>query len=250
MDKDIAIFLKNVSKSYTVRSTRSNTLREFVFNFFDRDNSKNEVKALCNVNISIKHGETVGIIGRNGSGKSTLLNIIMESIKPNKGGLVETKGKMIRLALGMGVDLNLSARDNIYVNGSVLGLSFKKIGKKFSEILDFSGLHEFVDTPVKFYSKGMKQRLLFSIALHADADVLLLDEFFAGTGDQDFKKKSRNAFKDKLLEGRTIIIVSHNLNMIKEHCNRVFWIDKGRIVLEGETLEVINKYSMSFERNK
>jgi len=218
------------------------------YSIFSPSSAKNEILALKNIDISIKTGETIGIIGRNGSGKSTLLNIMMESIRANKGGVVKTKGKMIRLALGMGVDLNLSARDNIYVNGSVLGLSFKKIGEKFSEILDFSGLHEFVDTPVKFYSKGMKQRLLFSIALHAEADILLLDEFFAGTGDQDFQQKSRQAFKDQLLNRHTIILVSHNLSMIREHCDRVIWIEKGVIKLKGKPNAVIASYNKSFNR--
>jgi len=217
-------------------------LKELLVCIFKPHQNKSKVEALKNINISILKGEKVGIIGRNGSGKSTLLNIIMGSIVPNKGGKIVTYGKMMRLALGMGVDQNLSARDNIYVNGSVLGLSFKKIGEIFNDILNFSDLHDFVDTPVKFYSKGMRQRLLFSIAVHAEADIFLLDEFFGGTGDEEFKAKSEEAFNKHILEGRTIVIVSHSLKIIRKLCNRSIWLHKGEIRCQGDTKTVIKEY--------
>jgi len=247
--KQIAVQLNSINKTFKIKENRPNSIREMVWGLFSGKKFKN-IKALHDINLTITKGETFGIVGRNGSGKSTLLNIIMESIKPDKGGSVITDGKLIRLALGMGVDANLTARDNIYVNGSVLGLTFKKIGMIFSDILIFAGLEEFVDTPVKFYSKGMKQRLLFSIAMHAEADIFLLDEFFGGTGDQDFKVKSDIAFKEKILEGKTIIIVSHNLNIITRYCSKAIMLDKGKVEAFGDTSSVVKTYQNSFKKNR
>jgi len=226
------------------------TIRERLQLLFSKKNSQSELKALSNVNLTISKGETFGIVGRNGSGKSTLLNIIMESIRPDKGGIVKTEGKMIRLALGMGIDPNLTARENIYVNGSVIGLSFKRIGEKFDQIIRFAALEGFVDTPVKFFSKGMKQRLLFSIAMHVETEIILLDEFFGGVGDQDFKRKSDEAFKKVIMEGRTIIIVSHSLPIIAKYCKRVAWIHHGRVRALGPAETVLKSYRNHFKKTK
>jgi len=244
---EIAVQLNSINKSFKLKENRPNSIRETVLGMFS-DKKLKSIKALHDINLTITKGESFGIIGRNGSGKSTLLNIIMESIKPDKGGSVFTNGKLIRLALGMGVDINLTARDNIYVNGCVLGLSFKKIGMIFSDIINFAGLKDFIDTPVKFYSNGMKQRLLFSIAMHAEADIFLLDEFFGGTGDRDFKAKSNLAFKEKILEGKTIIIISHNLNIINRYCNNAMMLNHGKVVAIGNTESVIKTYQNSFEK--
>jgi len=225
-------------------------IRERFTKLFDRNYKRKEIKALQEVSLKIRRGEIFGIIGRNGSGKSTLINVIMGSIPPDKGGKISTKGKMMRLSLGLGVDPNLSARDNIYVNGSIIGLSFKKIGAIFNDIIEFAGLEEFVDTPVKYFSKGMKQRLMFSIAMHADADVFLLDEFFGGTGDEDFKKKSDKAFRQTILEGRTIVIVSHSMQIITKYCDRAVWLNKGKVVKMGKTEEVVSEYKKSFVKKQ
>lgn len=244
----IAVSLKNISKTFKVRENQATTIRGRFARIFSSSNRIRKVEALKDINLEIKQGEIFGIIGRNGSGKSTLLNIIMQSIRPNKGGEIITNGKLMRLSLGMGIDPNLSARDNIYLNGSVIGLSFKKIGNIFNEVLEFAGLEEFVDTPVKYYSKGMRQRLLFSIAMHAESDIFLLDEFFGGTGDVDFKKKSDMAFKQRILEGRTIIIVSHSMQIIKKYCNEAIWLDKGMIQARGNTKEIVKAYKASFPK--
>jgi len=246
IDSDVAIQLLKVSKTYKIKERSYSTIRQKILNIFNNSNKTKIVKALNNIELTINAGSVLGIIGRNGSGKSTLLNIIMGSIKPDKAGTVYTKGKMMRLSLGMGVDNSLTARDNIYVNGSVIGLSFKKIGQIFDEIITFAGLENFVDTPVKFYSKGMRQRLLFSIAMHAEADIFLLDEFFGGTGDQDFKKKSDIAFNKRIVERKTLIIVSHNLTLIEKYCDKVLWIDKGNTIGYGKPFEIIENYKNSF----
>lgn len=249
MAKPIAVSLKNVSKTFYVNRGKGRTIRESVLGFFlNRKSQEKVVEALQNISLEVKKGEVFGIIGSNGSGKSTLIHLIMGSMLPNKGSILRTEGTLIRLSLGMGIDPNLSARDNIYVNGSILGLSFKQIGLIFHDILAFANLEDFVDVPVKLYSKGMQARLKFSIAMYANADIFLLDEFFGGVGDQDFRKKSDEAFKQRILEGKTIIIVSHSMGIIKKYCNRVLWINKGVPEMIGEADEVIRKYKESFDR--
>jgi len=243
MNDDLAISLLTVNKTYKVRTSGNETIREKFYNCFKlkKQNLKN-IKALKNINLNIYVGESIGIIGRNGSGKSTLINIIMQTIRPDKGGEVFTSGKIMRLSLGLGIDPNLTARDNIYVNGSVIGLTFNKISSIFADVIKFAGLEDFIDTPIKFYSKGMKQRLMFSIAMHAQADIFLLDEFFGGTGDKEFRQKSNEAFQKRIIENKTNVIVSHSLNTIKKHCQRAIWIDKGEIIMEGKVNNVIKEY--------
>ena len=243
MDKKKIISLKNISKTFEIKGGGEKTIRERVFRTFSGEVSRSKsISALDDINFDIYEGESFGIIGRNGSGKSTLLNIIMETYLPDKGGIIYTNGKLIRLDLGMGVDPNLSARDNIYVNGSVLGLTFKKIGAIFEEIINFANLEGFDNTPVKFFSKGMRQRLLFSIAIHAEADIFVLDEFFGGTGDLDFRKKSDHAFKNKILNRHTAVIVSHSLKIIENYCSKVLWLENGKCMLIGKPQEVTAKY--------
>ena len=250
MENEIVISLKNVSKTFHAKRRSGNTIRERVLGLFTNRVVEQNIYALQNINIDIRKGETFGIVGRNGSGKSTLIHLIMGSMRPDKGSHIETKGVMMRLSLGMGMDKNLSARDNIYVNGSILGLSFKQIGTIFYDILDFAGLREFVDIPIKNYSKGMKARLNFSIAMYANADIFLLDEFFGGVGDKDFKKKSDKAFKDQLLKGKTIVIVSHDLGTIKKFCDRAIWINKGVPEIVGPSEDVVNAYKESFKKTE
>ena len=248
-EHNVVVKLENVSKTYYTREEEVRSIREYLWNML-RPKKKRKIEALKNIDLEVIQGETFGIIGRNGSGKSTLLNIIMGSIKADPGASIKKHGKMIRLALGMGVDKNLSARDNIYVNASILGLSFKKIGMIFNDIVEYAGLEEFVDIPVKKYSKGMHQRLLFSIAMHAEADIFLLDEFFGGVGDEDFKKKSDESFRKRIVEGKTIIMVSHSLNKIVKTCNRAMWLHKGEIVAIGDPKEVVTEYRASFAAEK
>ena len=242
----VAVEIKNVSKTYRLKSSAVSTIRQKLLSW--NSTQKETLVALDSINLKILKGEVFGIIGRNGSGKTTLLNIIMGSIPPDRGGYVKSDGRLLRLSLGMGVDPNLSARDNIYVNGSVLGLTFKEIGERFYEILEFANLLEFVDTPVKKFSSGMRQRLMFSIAMHAQADVFLLDEFFGGTGDDDFRKKSNLAFKQKILNGNTVIMVSHNMNTIKKYCTRVLWIHKAEMKHMGSAKETVTAYKEFFKR--
>ena len=244
MDNSVVISLKGVNKTFV--PVKFKTIRERFLDFKSINYQRKSIEALKNINFEVYQGETFGVIGRNGSGKSTLIHLIMGSMIPDKGGKITTKGKKIRLSLGMGVDPNLSARDNIYVNGSILGLSFKTIGQKFNEIIEFAGLEEFIDLQVKNYSKGMKARLNFSIAMHADADIFLLDEFFGGVGDEDFKEKSDQAFHQRIIEGKTNVIVSHSMPIIENYCQRVMWVNQGQIEEIGEPATVIKNYKASF----
>ena len=239
---EIAVSVQNISKTYTIRERSVNTLKGIFYNLLKPKGSLRDIKALQDVSFDVKKGEALGIIGRNGSGKSTLMNIILGAIKPDPGGVVKTEGQIIKLSLGIGFDMNLSARDNIYLNGSLLGLSISEIKNNFDEIIEFSGLQDFIDTPVKYYSKGMKSRLTFSIAVKANADIFLLDEFFGGVGDEEFKIKSNALFIEKIKEGKTLIMVSHGKSILKKFCNRTIWIDKGVIRMEGDTKEVLEEY--------
>jgi len=205
-------------------------------------NQNRQLKVLDNISFDIKNGEFFGIIGKNGSGKSTLLKLIIGAIDPDPGSLIKTNGKIIRLALGMGFDPNLTARDNIYVNGTILGLSFKAIGEKFEEIIEFAELEGFIDTPIKFYSTGMKSRLSFAIAIHADADIFLIDEFFGNVGDEAFKEKSQKAFEQNISKGKTILYVSHSLETIRKQCDRVLILEKGQGRIYTNIEEAIQQY--------
>lgn len=223
--KACVIELKNVNKTFYVREKSNDSIMLKAFHFFNRSKTK-KIEALKDINLCIKQGEFVGIIGHNGSGKSTLLKLITGAFPPDKGGKIVINGKIIRLSLGMGFDPNLTARENIFVNGSILGLTFKSIRKKFEAIVHFSGLEEFIDTQVKYFSSGMVSRLAFSIAIHTESDIFLLDEFFGGVGDTDFRAKSDHAFKE-LLKDKTILFVSHDMSEIEEYCDRVILLDHG-----------------------
>ena len=148
----------------------------------------------------------------------------------------------MRLSLGLGFNPELTARQNIYTNASIMGLSFKRIGEEFHNIIRFAEIEDFVDTQIKYFSSGMITRLSFSIALHAQADIFLMDEFFGGVGDVKFQQKSIEVFNNAFVDGRTIIHVSHNMKTIKEHCNRVLLLDKGEVIALGNPDEVINEY--------
>lgn len=230
MDKQVVINVKNVYKTFEIKEKKYDSIRSVALNMFRGESSAKKIEALQNVSFEIKQGEFFGIIGHNGSGKSTLLKLLIKAFPPDPGGEITINGKMIRLALGVGFDPLLSARENIYINGSILGLTFREIGQKFSEIIAFAELQNFVDTQVKFFSTGMRTRLAFAIAVHADADIYLMDEFFGGVGDERFKEKSREVFTDFISKEKTFIHVSHNMHTIREYCDRVMILNAGRLI--------------------
>jgi lipopolysaccharide transport system ATP-binding protein len=208
----------------------------------DSSLSKNEqFWALKAVSFEIEHGESVGIIGRNGAGKSTLLKIISRITRPSRGKLVLYEHVNSLLEIGTGFNSELSGRDNVYLNGSFLGMKQQEIKNKFDEIVAFSEIEEFIDTPVKYYSSGMYVRLAFSVAVHLTPELLLLDEVLA-VGDAGFQKKSKEKMKELLLSGATILFVSHNSAAIKEICRRAIWLDHGTVQMDGQAASVVDEY--------
>lgn len=199
-------------------------------------------KALDDISFKVKRGEFFGIIGRNGSGKSTLLRILLGAMYPDNPQSIVVKASIMRLAMGVGFNQTLTARDNIYINGTILGLSFKEIGEKYHDILEFAEVQEFENTQIKFYSSGMKARLMFAIAINAKSEILLLDEMYGGVGDEAFRKKSENAFADLLSKGTTIVMVSHSMNAIAKNCENVLVLDKGKQLYLGPCDSAIEIY--------
>ena len=248
-NNNIAIKLENVNKTFHIRENEHQTIRERAFSFFKK-NTKREIKALQNINIEIKKGEFFGIIGRNRSGKSTLIHLMTGAYKPDKGGKVFINGKYIRLSLGMGFNQELTARQNIYINCSVLGIPIKIIDKQLKTIIQFSELQDYIDTKIKFFSKGMIARLSFAIAIHAQADIFLMDEYFGGVGDEGFRRKADRVFKKTFLTGRTIVHVSHSLETVSKYCDRVLLLNKGEILALGTPEEVIPIYKELFKPQK
>ena len=238
---DISIDLKNISKTYDVLDKSSSSLRDKIISIITHT-SKREIKALTNINLEINKGEFFGIMGHNGSGKSTLLKIMSGAYPPDKGGSIMMNGRFMLLSLGLGFNPQLTARENIYLNASILGLTLKEIGNVFNEIVEFADLRKFVDTQVKYFSTGMAARLKFAIAVHADADIFLMDEFFGGVGDAGFKAKSEAVFHDSLVEGKTIVHVSHSVKTIEKHCHRVLLLLHGEMIGIGTPDEIIPEY--------
>lgn len=243
---DIAIRLENVQKTFRVRQYPSKTIREKLLSAFTPNPIK-VIHAIKPVSFEIKKGEFFGIVGRNGSGKTTLMNIMSQVYLPDKGGKAQINGIHMKLSLGLGFNNELTARQNVYINASLLGLTFREIGKHFDEIIDFAELEGFVDTPVKYFSRGMKTRLGFAIALHARAEIFLLDEVFGGVGDITFVRKAANAFKRSIVEGKTIVLISHSNETIRANCSRVMLMEKGETLAIGKPNDIVNAYEYLFK---
>ena len=205
--------------------------------------------ALQNVSLSVREGDVYGIIGRNGAGKSTLLRVLAGILTPDQGHVTHRGEIGALLSLAAGFQSVLTGRENIFLRGVVLGFTKRQIAERVDEIIAFSGLDRFIDAPVRSYSSGMRARLGFSIAVHFDPSILLLDEVM-GAGDAAFKKRSGNLFERFLDERRTIVLCTHNMSQILENCNRAMWLDKGVVVQDGEVNEVVEAYVASTEGNK
>lgn len=239
MDNNIAIKLKDVTKTFNVFYDKTNTLKEKLL-FWNRA-KKNTRVVLKDINLEIKKGEVVALIGVNGSGKSTLLKLMTKIIYPNKG-TVETYGKLTSLLeLGAGFHPDFSGRENIYFNASIFGLTRQEIDKRIDEVIEFSELRNFIDNPVRTYSSGMYMRLAFSVAINVDAEILLIDEILS-VGDQHFQDKCFKKIEDLKKEGKTIVFVSHGMGTVERFCTRAVWLNNGIIQKDGETKEVIEEY--------
>jgi lipopolysaccharide transport system ATP-binding protein len=246
--EEIAIKVVNLSKKYKIgERVPYKTLREEIIKFFKRDRKKeNEyIWALKDVSLEIKKGEIVGIIGPNGAGKTTLLKILSRITEPTDG-YAEVYGRVgSLLEVGVGFHPELTGRENIYLNGAMLGMSKKEIDKKFDQIVSFAEIEKFIDTPVKHYSSGMYVRLAFSVAAHLEPEILLVDEVLA-VGDISFQQKCLGKMDQVTKEGRTVLFVSHNMSAIRSLCKRVIWLENGKIKKEGDANSVTIEYEETF----
>lgn len=237
------IKVENLSKLYHIGERPANSLRDALMNFAlkARSSKKDELWALRDVSFDVNDGETLGIIGHNGAGKSTLLKILSRITKPTRGR-VEIHGRVgSLLEVGTGFHHELSGRENIYLNGAIMGMKRTEIAKKFDEIVAFSEIEKFLDTPVKHYSTGMYMRLAFSVAAHLDPEVLIVDEVLA-VGDVGFQKKCLTKMKDTGESGRTVIFVSHDMHSITRLCSRVIWLKTGAVERDGEAKQIVGEY--------
>ena len=241
MDNNIAVSVKNLHKSFKLPTEKASGLKQAIFNRLKGIKGYKEQKVLNGITFDIHHGEFVGIVGRNGSGKSTLLKTLAKIYFPEKGS-VKINGTLVPfIELGVGFNPELTGRENVYMNGALLGFSNKEMNAMYDEIVDFAELHEFMDQKLKNYSSGMQVRLAFSIAIRAKGDILLLDEVLA-VGDAAFQQKCNNYFAS--IKGhQTVILVTHDMANVRKYCDRAILIEKGKIMLDDKPNKVADAYS-------
>ncbi|OGM06701.1 hypothetical protein A2129_01425 [Candidatus Woesebacteria bacterium GWC1_42_13] len=230
-----AIKLLNVSKKYTLIQGFSSLIKTLLFQ------KRQKILALNKITFSVKKGETVGIIGENGSGKSTLLKVIAGITKQDKGEILVDGRVGSLIELGAGFHPDMTGEENIYSNAALLGYTKEEIGERYNQIVDFADIGNYIRQPVKTYSSGMVVRLGFAVAIHLNPDVLLIDEVFS-VGDEHFQRKSIAKISEFQKKDKTLVLVSHNLFLVKELCKKVYLLNKGRIVKSGEAVDVINHY--------
>lgn len=256
MMRETLISVEDISKRYKLGTFGAGSLRRDLQAWIDRKMGKEqvfdpvrEVQALDHIRFQVKRGEAIGIIGSNGSGKSTLLKIISRIIQPSSGK-VRGRGKISSmLEVGTGFHHELSGRENIYISGYTLGMHKKEIERKFDEIVSFSGVERYLDTPVKRYSSGMYVRLAFAVSAHLEPDILIVDEVLA-VGDAAFQKKCLGKMESSShADGRTILFVSHNMQAIEHLCSRAIWLEKGKLLRDGEARSVVRSYLASTQQD-
>ena len=236
---DNRIVVEHVYKTFNIYMDKANSLKEKLL-FWNR-NKKEKREVLKDINLTIKNGEAVALIGVNGSGKSTLLKLMTKIIYPNKGKIT-TYGKLTSLLeLDAGFHPDFSGRENIYFNASIFGLTKKEIDDRIDKIIEFSELGSYIDNPVRTYSSGMYMRLAFAVAINVDADILLIDEILA-VGDQHFQDKCIAKMKELKAQGKTMVFVTHSMNTVKEFCSRAVWLSNGVIKMDDEPDKVIEEY--------
>jgi len=236
-----AIQVTDITMKYRLSKEKIDSLKHFFIKKIRNEIRYEDFYALQNVSFDIKRGEVFGIVGMNGAGKSTLLKIVAGVVKPTSGKVIRQGSIAPLLELGAGFDGELSGRENIYLNGLLMGYPKKFIREKLDEVIDFSELEKFIDTPLKNYSSGMKARLGFSIATVVQPDILIVDEILS-VGDFKFKEKSEKKIHSMMSGGTTVIFVSHSMDQIRGLCNRVMWLEQGRVREIGSPGEVIERY--------
>ena len=237
--QDYAICVKDVYKNFNVYLDKANTIKEKLL-FLSR-NRKEKREVLKGINLNIKKGEAVALIGTNGSGKSTLLKLMTKILYPNSG-TIEINGKLTSLLeLGAGFHPDFSGKENIYFNASIFGLTKKEIEEKLNDIIEFSELKNFIDNPIRTYSSGMFMRLAFAVAINVNADILLVDEILS-VGDEHFQNKCIEKMLELKKQGKTMVFVTHSVESARKLCNRAVWLYNGKIQMDGDSNEVIKKY--------
>ncbi len=243
------IEVQNVSMRFNLGIEKNNSLKQMAVDLFSRKarqarqerKKQNEFWALQDVSFKVEKGEVLGFVGSNGAGKSTLLKVVAGVMRPTKGQVLVGGNICPMIELGAGFDLDLNARENIYLNGAVMGYSKAFLDSKFQEIVDFSELHDFLDVPVRNFSSGMTARLAFSIATIVEPEILIVDEILS-VGDLNFQQKSENKMRSLISGGTTVLYVSHSMKSIKSLCDRVVWLEHGKVMMVGKTEEVCKAY--------
>lgn len=235
------IEVSDVTMRFRIANDRINSFKEFIVKSLRRQITYRDFYALKHVSFDVRRGEVVGLIGRNGAGKSTLLKVISGILKPT-GGRAAVYGNVApMLELGSGFDMDMTGRENIYLNGAILGYTKEFLDEKYPGIVDFSGIGDFIDVPLRNYSSGMIARLAFSIATVVQPEILIVDEVLS-VGDADFRQKSLNRMMELMSGGTTVLYVSHDLKSIREMCTRVVWLDHGEVKMFGDTQAVCDAY--------
>lgn len=238
------IEVRDVSMRFRMANDRINSMKEYVVQKLKGKLTFSEFEALCHVSFDVPRGEVLGLIGRNGAGKSTLLKVISGILKPTEGSVVVRGNIAPMLELGSGFDMDMSGRENIFLNGAILGYSEKFLKEKCQDIIDFSEIESFIDVPLRNYSSGMIARLAFSIATVVEPEILIVDELLS-VGDAAFQEKSRARMLEMMSGGTTVILVSHSLGQIEEMSDHVLWLEHGEIQMYGDTQLVCNAYRLS-----
>lgn len=241
MSKKTMIEVSDVTMRFRLNNDRILSLKEFVTTALRGKLQYNDFTALEHVSFTVKKGETLGLIGRNGAGKSTLLKVISGILKPTEGSVTCHGNVVPMLELGSGFDVDLNGRENIFLNGAILGYSEEYLKSKYEEIVTFSELEKFIEVPIRNYSSGMLARLAFSVASVVNPEILIVDEILS-VGDAGFQEKSRKRMLELMGSGTTVLFVSHGLDQIREMCNRVVWLEHGRIKMIGRAQEVCDAY--------
>ena len=241
--KEVAVKIQNVSKSFRLPTENTNSLKRTVVNFFKGIKGYREQEVLRDISFDVYKGDFFGVVGRNGSGKSTLLKIISQIYFPEQGS-VEIDGRLVSfIELGVGFNPELTGRENVYLNGAMLGFSEKEVDAMYDDIVAFAELADFMNQKLKNYSSGMQVRLAFSVAIRAQSDILVLDEVLA-VGDEAFQRKCNDYFMQARADKKTIILVTHSMEAVRKYCNRAVMIDQGKVKVLGTPDEVANQYSL------
>lgn len=235
------IEISDVTMRFRIANDRINSFKEFIVKSLRRQITYRDFYALRHVSFDVRRGEVVGLIGRNGAGKSTLLKVISGILKPTGGSAVVYGNVAPMLELGSGFDMDMTGRENIYLNGAILGYTKEFLDEKYPGIVEFSGIEDFIDVPLRNYSSGMIARLAFSIATVVQPEILIVDEVLS-VGDADFRQKSLNRMMELMSGGTTVLFVSHDLESIEKMCTRVVWLDHGEVKMFGDTQAVCDAY--------